>query len=186
MLRKLMNNSPDFIQKFMDESLINETLLYLRLYSDDREQAISALRIINMLIDDQASQDIIAANKGVESVFIALNANPTDKDIVELAGNILQALDAQNLAKDVKDQYPDMSQNFDPNDDDSIDAIRQANIYLGNLCTAVEEETEEIIADNENVIKALEKIFDENSPIELIASILLLVSRLANTGDSTK
>ena len=98
----------------------------------------------------------------------------------------MQALDAQNLAKDVKDQYPDMSQNFDPNDDDSIDAIRQANIYLGNLCTAVEEETEEIIADNENVIKALEKIFDENSPIELIASILLLVSRLANTGDSTK
>lgn len=52
-LRKLMSNSPDFIQKHMNEELINEVLLYLRLFSDERDQAISALRIISYLADDQ-------------------------------------------------------------------------------------------------------------------------------------
>lgn len=93
-LRKLMSNNPDFIKKHMNEKLIKEILLYLRLYADERDQAISALRIINMLIKEPKCLDVVAANKGVESIFIALNANPTDKDILELAGDILQALDA--------------------------------------------------------------------------------------------
>lgn len=108
----------------MNEKLIKEILLFLRLYADDRDKAISALRVINMLLKNPKCQEIVATNRGVESVFIALNANPTDKDILELAGNILQALDAQNLAKDVKDQYPDMSDSFDPKDEGSIDSIR--------------------------------------------------------------
>lgn len=86
----------------------------------------------------------------------------------------------------MKDQYPEMSETFDPNDDDSIDSVRQANIYLGNLCTAVDEETDDMISDNQKVITAIESIFDENSPVELVASILLLISRLANLGDQTK
>ncbi len=110
-----------------------------------------------------------------------MNCNPTDKDILELAGNILKLLDADNLAKGVKDQYDALGEEFDPNDTETLESIRQANIYLGNLLTSLpDDEDDNLLQDNEKVICTLEKIFKKDMPINFLASVLLLIARMAN------
>jgi hypothetical protein len=69
---------------------------------------------------------------------------------------VLKQLGAEEIGKSVKDQFDDLGREFDVKDPESTNAIRQANIYLANLITAVpEEETPETIEENKRVIKNL-------------------------------
>lgn len=105
---------------------------------------------------------MISKHKGVQSVFIALNCHPTDKDVLELAGGILTRMDAESLAKGIKEQYQSLgggggNSSCDITNPDTLEAIRQANIYLGNLLTAAPPaENEDTINDNEMVVQTLE------------------------------
>ncbi|KRX04110.1 Armadillo-type fold [Pseudocohnilembus persalinus] len=191
-LRKITTNENQ-VNKFASENLIKEVLRYLRMKQENRDIVISALRFLNNILSLENNQqfiDLIAKNKGVESVFIALNQHPTDKDVLELSGQILQILDAFELSKDVKEQYPALQEEFDPTDQESMEALRQANIYLGNLFTAEPdeemEENQDFIRQNYEVVKTLEKCFDHSLPIDSLAANLLIVGRLANQGEETK
>jgi len=50
-LRKLLRNS-ELVEKNINEKLIKELLLFLRLYAKNKNLAISALRVINSCVND--------------------------------------------------------------------------------------------------------------------------------------
>lgn len=77
-----------------------------------------------------------------------------------------------------------MGDSFDPKDEDTIEGIRQANIYLGNLLTALPaEESDELIQSNKLVVSALDKILRPDLPSNFMASFLLLLIRMCNQGE---
>lgn len=91
---------------------------------------------------------------------MSLNAHPTERDVIELAGNVLKQLGADEISKSVKVQYDDLRKSFNPADNEGLDSIRQANIYLANLMTSIpDEETDEIVNENKKVIAALQVFF---------------------------
>lgn len=57
-LRKLMRNS-DLVEKSMNENLIKELLLFLRLYAKNKSLAISALRVINTCVNDEGLVQVL-------------------------------------------------------------------------------------------------------------------------------
>lgn len=74
---------------------------------------------------------------------------------------------------------------------ETLESVRQANIYLSNLLTSLpDEETEAMLLQNREVVAALEVFLEQcggsSMPIDVLASILLLVCRLCNQGEETK
>lgn len=74
-----------------------------------------------------------------------------------------------------------MGNSFNPKDEEMIEGIRQANIYLSNLLTCLpSEEEESLIEKNKLVISALDKIMRKDLPPSFMISFLLLLIRLCN------
>ncbi|KAL4491936.1 hypothetical protein ABPG72_008357 [Tetrahymena utriculariae] len=186
-LRKLIQNHTEELQKFINHEIILEVLKYLRLQAHNKDAVFATLRVLQSCAEEEKTLIILNENKALESIFIALNQHPTDNDICSLSGLILGKLGADQIAAEVKSQYKEMGETFNPKDDDMIESIRQANIYLGNLLTYIpEEENDEIAQKNKSVIQALDKIMVKGLPSNFMVSMLLLIMRLCNQGEETK
>ncbi|EAS03305.2 hypothetical protein TTHERM_00537400 (macronuclear) [Tetrahymena thermophila SB210] len=186
-LRKLIQNHTEELQKFINQEIILEVLKYLRLQAQNKDAVFATLRVLQSCAEEEKTLMILNENKALESIFIALNQHPTDNDICSLSGLILGKLGADQIADEVKSQYKEMGDTFNPKDEDMIESIRQANIYLGNLLTYTpEDESDEIIEKNKSVIQALDKIMVKGLPSNFMVSLLLLIMRLCNQGEQTK
>lgn len=127
----------------MTEDLVKEILKYVRVNSENRDLSISALRLIKNCVNNKDKVDFVTNNKGVETVFLVLNAHPTDKDILELSGEILAECSALEKAKELKKKYPEFAKDFNPENTEGLEKIKQTNIHLGNLLTTIPEEEDE-------------------------------------------
>ena len=63
----------NLIEKYMSEVLLSEVLLFVRLYSEEREPTICGLRVISLCASCLKTREFVIRNKGVESIFIVLN-----------------------------------------------------------------------------------------------------------------
>lgn len=60
-LRKLLENVNDF-HRVLPNEMLREILLFLRLYSENRELAISSLRILLICCDDEQKLEFLSQN----------------------------------------------------------------------------------------------------------------------------
>jgi hypothetical protein len=79
--------------------VLKDCIQSVRTLSTDRDHSIVSLRVINEIAGDAELQNMLQDLKGVESVFFPLNQFSTDRDVIELSGNILKQLGSEEIAK---------------------------------------------------------------------------------------
>lgn len=188
-LMNQMVKDPKKAAKLLTEDGVKEVLTSMQINASDPELVLQSLQILEKASDSNPKLcKIIEQNNGLNAVYTVMNQHPTDDLIVELGGEILNNLGGDQILPDVRGQVPKLTNNIKPNNDESISELTKADVLLANLLAMPPPEKEDdVIADNQAIIKAIETqlpIALENP--ELLAANLLLVSRMAKQGELTK
>ena len=183
-----MVKDPKKANKLLNEDVVKEILQTIQINAYDKPLVMKALDILNKASENEKLVKIIEANNGANAIFTVLNQHATDAEVTSLAGEVLNSLGIDQLLEKTKGQIGKLCSNIKPNNEQALEELNKADVYLANLLTMPPPEDEsKVIESNKNVIKAIEKqlpVSLENP--ELLASNLLLVSRLANQGELTK
>lgn len=175
---------------FLNEDGLKEVLNTLQSNITDKNLTLKCLEILKKASENEKLAKILEENNGMNAIFMALNQYPTDVEILDLGGDIINNLGADQLLPQVKSQIPKLTDTvLKSTSDQSVEALTKANVYLSNLLSMPPPLSEEgeTLSSNLSVIKALEKqlALSLENP-ELLASNLLLLTRLGNQGELTK
>lgn len=187
---KLLNQQikdPKMAGKLLNEDSIREVLNAIQINPGDRDLAMTALNLLNKASQNEKLAKIIQNNNGINAVFTVINQRPTDMELIELSGEVLNNLGCDQTIEKVKANVAKIGSNL-KNTEKELNELVKSNVYLANLLAMPPVENEAtVLESNKAVIKAIEKtlLVSLENP-ELLASNLLLISRLANQGEGTK
>jgi uncharacterized protein (UPF0147 family) len=186
-LLEQMVKDPEIAKKHLTVESVKEILSSLQNNASDREISLKALKVLSRAVQSPELAKSIGKN-GINSLLLSLNENPTDAQIIEAVGGILQTLGVETVLEQAKQQIPKLCSAFKKSSEKSVEELRKANVYLANLlCVPPPEDESKVIEGNRNLISALEKVFPNSleNP-QLLASELLLVARLGQQGEETR
>lgn len=174
-------------KKHLTPESVQEIFSTIQNNVSNREVSLKALKVLSRAVQIPELAKSIGKN-GINTLLLTLNEHPTDAQVVEAVGGILQALGVENVLEQVKQQIPILCSAYKKTNEKSVDELRKANVYLANLlCVPASEDESKVIEGNKNLIIALEKVFPNSleNP-EFLASELLLVARLGQQGEETR
>ena len=186
-LLDLQVKDPKQAGKLLTEDTIKELLTAMQINPGDKELALTSLELLDKASQNEKLAKIIEANNGHNAIFTVMNQRPTDTELIELAGQVLNNLGCAKMIEKVKGNVAKLGSSG-KNGEKEQEELVKANVYLSNLLAMPPPDDEAtVLESNKAVIKAIEKSLPASleNP-ELLASNLLLVSRLAAQGEATK
>lgn len=188
MLLEKITEDEENLEKVGKDELLEELLNTLKMFGNEKQIALSALRNIRNLCSSEAIAEKFVEMEAVDVVMSVINKHPINSSFKEIVGEVLSSLGGEEMIPDVRKQLIEASETFDIDDPDVKEIAEQSAIYLGNLSLIPREEEEAIKKTEkkeiENVIAGLASQIEEinakkTSHMKLIASQLICIGRMA-------
>jgi hypothetical protein len=188
-LTKLVKN-PENTDSLLPDGSVFEILQILENHASSKAVTISTLRLLKSACRDEKILKDLEKHNALDSLLVALNNHPIDVEVKQLVGEIMGLLNANEKLQSFKVQYLDTAKDFDSENEESCLALKKANIHLANLLISQHSKPEspEVLEINKKIIESLEVTFPLciEGGQEILATELLLISRLSNEGEQTK